>query len=74
MHPVELETHEEFAEKLGVSQNVLYVRGWVKLSSRAWYGDGWAKHISVTQKQLDYIYEWHVANDEYFDHTLFQVQ
>lgn len=63
MHEVSFEGHSDFADSQNVSQDVLYKRGWIKLSSSSWYGDEWLDgEIKVTQRQYDYLYDWHTRH------------
>jgi hypothetical protein len=59
MYDVGYEGHDDFAENRGVSQQTLFARGWVKLSDGSWYGSAWDENLRLTQRQFDYVVDWH---------------
>lgn len=60
IHDVSDDGHQDAARRLtGHEQDTLYKLGWVKVSGGCWYGHAWCDSFEVSQKQFDYIYEWH---------------
>lgn len=68
LHPVKLWGHDEFARDRQTYYGKLKDQGWITLSEGDWPDN------RVTQKQLDVIYDWHVANRRKFNPESFSVQ
>jgi len=74
-HDVGCAGHSDFANNRSTDQEALYGQHWVKISGGEWYGDEWrAEQMLVTQRQFDYIYEWHEARGRIFNPDKFQIR
>jgi hypothetical protein len=75
MYDVGFEGHDWFADAWGVTQDNLYRQKWLKLSGNEWFGDDYLDRVTyVTQKQLDYIFEWHQANRRSYQAEKYRVR
>lgn len=75
IYNVGFEGHDDFSYVFKVSQDNMFKLGWVKLGGGDWYGDDYThKIIYVTQRQLDYIYEWCQANNRDFTKEQIEVR
>jgi hypothetical protein len=75
MYDVGFEGHDEFADAWGITQDNLYRQKWLKLSGDEWFGDDYHDRVTlVTQRQFDYIYEWHRFHNRNFREGKFEVR
>lgn len=63
-HEVDICGHYDFALSLRVSEEVLFYRGWIKLSDSQWSRLGYEPVTEVKQRQYDFIYEWFNARGQ----------